>query len=92
MTDNDLSVAVVRYIWRDGASIPGRHPENVPDPQLAERVRTVIADLDAIRPGDDAENLFAWSDRQARAVAERHAILDEEAIAALRALLSWQWR
>ncbi|KHK99519.1 hypothetical protein LK09_02485 [Microbacterium mangrovi] len=91
-TDSDLSAALVRCVWRERAAIPGRHPENISDPDLAERVRVVIADLDAIRPGDDAEDLFAWSDREARAVAAKHAILDEEAIVALRALLSWQWR
>jgi len=90
--DESLDEAIIHYVWSDGAAVPGHHPESVGEPVLLRRVEAIIADLDAVRPGENAEDLFPWSDREARAIATRHASLSEEAIAALRALLSWQWR
>ena len=92
MTDQALSDAITQFVWREGAAIPGRHPENIVDAAMRERVAAIVADLDAIRPGEDAADLFVWSERQVRALARRYPGISEEAISALRALLSWQWR
>lgn len=87
-----LDDAVVAYVWRPASSIPGKHPDAVPDPSLRARVEKIIAELDAIRPDVDATDLMPWADTEARSLAAGHPELGEPGIKALRDLLSWTWR
>lgn len=76
------------YVWRHSSSVPGTHPDAVPDPDLRARVGKIIAELDAIRPGADATDLTPWADREARLSSARHPELGERGIGALRDLLA----
>lgn len=84
--------AVQAFIWRDGAAIPGRHPDRVTDDGMRARVIALVRQLDAIQPGADAADLMPWADRKARELAASDPELGDQAIRALRDLLSWAWR
>jgi hypothetical protein len=52
----------------------------------------LVAEVDAVRPGEDARDLFAWAESRRAEVATAHPELSDEALIALRALISFEWR
>jgi hypothetical protein len=90
MSDDLLSDAVVRYVWAPGSAIPGRHPDAVSDTALRTRVDAIIEAVDAIRPDAGSSDMRAWAER---VIGPREfPRLDDQALAALRALLTFTWR
>jgi hypothetical protein len=91
--DEALSSGVLTYVGFDrDSSLPGRHPGRIEDPELRQRVVDLVAEVDAVRPGEDARDLFAWAESRRAEVATAHPELSDEALIALRALISFEWR
>lgn len=90
MSDDLLSDAVVRYVWGPESAIPGRHPDAVSDTALRARVDAIIAAVDGIRPDAGSSDMQAWAETVigVRAFPQ----LDDRALSALRALLTYTWR
>ncbi|MFL0412382.1 hypothetical protein ACH0AH_14550 [Microbacterium paludicola] len=87
----NLSEGVLAYVGYDGdAAVPGRCPSRVDD-AIGTRVREVISYADEHRPGE-GEELFEWANRVSREVGGRFPELDEQALIAIRALVSFEWR
>lgn len=91
MTDRELSSAIDRNVWRPASAIPGRHRDALGNSPLLDRVEVIVREVDSIQPDGSSTDLLSWADREVRRVGAVYD-LDEQAIAALRALLSWQWR
>ena len=89
---NELSAGVIAYTGFGTDAIPGHHPERIADPAVRAQVVAIMQEVNAIRPGDDARDLFAWGERQRTIVGERHPELSERALDAVRALLTFEWR
>lgn len=87
----NLSEGVLAYVGYDGdAAVPGRFPNRV-DNTIRARVLEVISYADGRRPGE-GEDLFEWANRVSQQVGARFPELDEEALIAIRALESFEWR
>lgn len=74
------------------AAVPGRFPARIDDPALRQRVVDIVAGVDAEADPRTAENLSAWGDALVAGVRERHPELSEEALAAVKALLTFESR
>ncbi|QEW02332.1 hypothetical protein [Microbacterium lushaniae] len=93
MVDDILSTAVLAYVGFDrDAAVPGRFPARIDDPELRRRVVDIVAEVDADAGPGTGENLSAWGDALAAGVRERHPELSDEALAALKALLTFEYR
>lgn len=91
MIDDVLSSAVVRYVGVDmDAAVPGRHPDRIADGAIRARVVAIVAEADAAEPG--VGDLFAWAESVRNAIALNHPELSPDALVALRALISYEWR
>lgn len=90
--DEELSAAVLTYVGFDrDSAVPGRHLDRIADGQLRSRVMALISEVDSL-PGDGSQDLFAWAEQRRVAIAEAHPELTDDALIALRALLSFEWR
>lgn len=91
--DEALSAGVLSYVGFDrDSSLPGRHPGRIEPPELRQRVIDLIAEVDEVRPGEGARDLSAWAESRRVEVATAHPELSDEALVALRALVSFTWR
>ena len=89
--DERLSAAVVAYVGYDGASaLPGRHPERIADDVLRAQVQTIVAAVDRKTPG--AQGLSQWAADLTAEIDREHPGLTPEAVAALVALETFEWR
>ncbi|WP_448719991.1 hypothetical protein [Microbacterium natoriense] len=91
MTDLPFSRAVIAYVgWDTDAALPGRHPERIPDASMRDRVLDVIKMVDAEEPG--YRGLWEWGREVGDNVSSRFPQLSKEAVDAVVALISFEWR
>ncbi|TFV83929.1 hypothetical protein E4V99_02280 [Microbacterium sp. dk485] len=92
MADDTLSAAVLTYVGYDrAAAVPGRFPSRIDDPKLRQHVLDIIAEADADADPRTAEKLSAWGDALVAGVHDRHPELSEEALAAVKGLLTFEY-
>lgn len=93
MVDDSLSSAVVTFVGYDGdGAVPGRYPSRIGDPDLRQGVLEILTEIDHDADLRAAGNLSAWGNALVARVSERHPELSGEALAALTALLTFEWR
>lgn len=93
MADSQLSGAVLTYVGYDrDASVPGRFPSRIEDADLRRRVLEIIAEVDAEADPSTAHDLSAWGDDLAARAGERHPELSADALQAIKALLTFEYR
>lgn len=91
MIDEALSRAIVTYVGYDtDTAIPGRHPDRIPDADLRRRVLDIVAAVDREEPG--SQGLWAWGAEVAAKTSALHPELSAEALDALKALITFEWR
>lgn len=90
MVDDEFSRAVIAYTGFDTGTLPGHHPDRVEDPEVLARVRAIVAEADAVPFSE--EELPVWAERVRTTMQERYPELTPEALVALRALVSYEWR
>ncbi|HKP05791.1 MAG TPA: hypothetical protein VJU58_00930 [Microbacterium sp.] len=91
MIDEVLSKAVITYVGYDtDAALPGRHPERIADGDLRREVLAIVAAVDREEPGD--QGLWVWGAEVATRVGEKYPQLSPEALDALKALITFEWR
>jgi hypothetical protein len=91
--DSGLSDAVVAYVWGTGMSaVPGRHPADVPNPDVRARVEGIVRASDASADPAGGADLAAWHVRIAADAASTFPELSPEAARAIAQLLTWEWR
>lgn len=93
MSSSDLSAGVVAFVGFDrDASVPGRFPARIADPALRERVLAVFRDVDADADPSQAVRLSEWGDDLAARAHSRYPELSEDALKAIKALLTFEYR
>ena len=86
-----MSAAILAFVgWDTDAAIPGRHPDRVADDALLHRVRAIIDRADATWQG--GESLQEWGRTLGRRIAADEPDVSGEAIGAIVALLTYEWR
>lgn len=91
MRDEIVSKAVIAYVgWDTDAALPGRHPERIADGSLKDHVLEIIAMVDAEEPG--SQGLWEWGREVGDKVSSRFPGLSTEAVDALVALITFEWR
>jgi len=91
VVDERLSAAVLTYVGYDGLSaIPGHHPERIVDVELRARTETILAVVEQRAPG--SQGLTKWGRELRAEIHAEHPELNDGAVAALVALLCFQWR
>ncbi|MBW9110542.1 hypothetical protein JNB63_06265 [Microbacterium trichothecenolyticum] len=91
MIDEALSSAVITYVGYDtDTAIPGRHPDRIADEGLRREVLAIVATVDREEPGD--QGLWVWGSEVAKRVGEQYPQLSSEALDALKALITFEWR
>lgn len=89
--DELLSRAVIAYVgWDTDVALPGRYPERVADGLLKDRVLEIIALVDAEELG--SQSLWEWGREIGGKVSSRFPQLSEDAVVALVALITLDWR
>lgn len=91
MNQNDLNNAIVSYVgWDTDAALPGRYPERIEDAGLKRQVLAVISQADAEEPGN--QDLWVWGRQVGAKLSSEHPELSQEAIEAIIALITFEWR
>lgn len=93
MSDDALSSAVVAFVGYDGGgAVPGRWPARIADPLSRRTVRELMAEVDGYADPRGADDISVWGDALVARVRERHPELSGEALAAIKALLTFEYR
>ena len=91
MIDEALSNAVITYVGYDtDTAIPRRHPDRIAHGGLRRAVLAIVAEVDREQPGD--QGLWVWGAEVSKRVGEKHPQLSVEALDALTALVTFDWR
>ena len=89
--DERLSAAVLTYVGYDGVSaIPGHHPERIVDQEIRDRARAIVSFVNEKTPS--SQGLSQWGMELRAEIHDEHPELNNDAVTALVALLTFQWR
>jgi len=89
--DASLSEAVITFVgWDTEAALPGRHPERVTNPEIRRRVLEVVATVD--EEVSAAQGHWDWTLATGRNIEAQHPDLSSDAIDAILALITYEWR
>lgn len=89
--NQDLSKGIISFVgWGTGATLPGRHPERIEDPHLKHQVLAVISQADEEKPGD--QDLWVWAAWVGEKLSSTHPEISQDAIEAIIALITFEWR